>query len=244
MGYQFIWLDLWSTCLQWTSGIRSGSLNNYYWIKTGSAFTYTNWFQTQPDLNVNGACFVMNYVGQWADDQCTLRRQFVCEKWAICLVVVCILSAAFASFQHLKNKCCQDHNSLAPNVGFVQFILTKTTKTESNRLVTDSQHDKAPTFISFDWGPSYVIRQFVHISERIASSWLPFFGSFQSLNVSIAPGPGVDGQQLLSVNAGTGASQMAIFSAIRWRPSGWHGFVHNTKPTCNHVQWVMGLFLP
>ena len=59
----------------------------------------------------------------------------------------------------------------------------------------------------------------MYISERIASSWLPFFGSFQSLNVSIAPGPGVDGQQLLSVNAGTGASQIGIFSAIRRRPS-------------------------
>jgi hypothetical protein len=41
---KFDLLDLCSTCLQWTSGIWSGPLNNYYWIKTGSAFTYTSWF--------------------------------------------------------------------------------------------------------------------------------------------------------------------------------------------------------
>jgi hypothetical protein len=72
---KLVLLGLCSTCLQWTSGIWSGPLNNYYWSKTGSAFNYTNWFQTQPDLNVNGACTAMESVGQ-----CTLRRQFIREK--------------------------------------------------------------------------------------------------------------------------------------------------------------------
>jgi hypothetical protein len=117
---------------------------------------------------------------------------------------------------HLKNKYCQDHYSLAPHVGFVDFISTKITETKSNSLVIDRQNSD---FLLISLKPTtcnwLVYRAPVSISERIAHSWLPSSCSFQSLNVSIAPGPGVDRQQLLSVNVGTGASQIAIFSAIR-----------------------------
>lgn len=71
--------ELCQTCLYWTSGVWNSTQSRYEWQTTGQPLTYTNWFQTQPDLSVDGACIVMNYVGNWGDDDAALRRNFVCQ---------------------------------------------------------------------------------------------------------------------------------------------------------------------
>jgi len=59
--------------------VWNSTQSRYEWQTTGQPLTYTNWFQTQPDLSVDGACIVMNYVGNWGDDDAALRRNFVCQ---------------------------------------------------------------------------------------------------------------------------------------------------------------------
>ncbi|KAI8119627.1 Lectin subunit alpha [Lucilia cuprina] len=67
----------------WIGGILNRfPTHRFVWLSTGEYFTYTNWYDNNPDFyNDNEFCveLVMDENWRWNDDSCITRSGFICE---------------------------------------------------------------------------------------------------------------------------------------------------------------------
>ena len=67
----------------WIGLTDTGDEGKFVWMSDGTEVTYADWYKGQPNDWKKGQDCVTYYKNKWNDEECSERRQFLCQKGRI-----------------------------------------------------------------------------------------------------------------------------------------------------------------